>query len=238
MTVTGTIAPGIDMANVTPATVVDCCLFSVVIEVHGGIHYTQSDRTEQSSGDVYDADWKGAVHIPNAEERKRGMDIRRKALAAIGKIAYESMFGYLARNYQIAEIEALLLQSQTDVDEFNSTSQYTHLVIDYAKFSVDAGNERAIQSIKNNLSSILEALKLAMENLDVTEIRKIITKMRNVENVFDSRGARLLGDAREWARKQAMEISRRLKEVEDNTELVQKEVDTSPIDLARFAFIE
>ena len=84
----------------------------------------------------------------------------------------------------------------------------------------------------------MEELANALDEVSPSKIKNVLIRAIGIQNVVDADTGKLMGQACDWAKKQAKFITQRLKEVEGDVEVVKKEIDASPIRMTRFAFVE
>lgn len=182
--------------------------------------------------------WRTKRVIHDVVEYERAVSVRNAAVARVRRECTLTGFGLLCAFGRERELDIAIDEAQAMVTEFNSTSEFTRLQLNVLKGRIADNDEEAIRGIGAELQDLLEDMTKGIETLDVKKIRDAANKARNMEQLIDETRFEKVNAAIGAARKAARAISKRVEKKGEDATAVLRELNTKPIELARFAFLE
>ena len=221
--------------------------------IHGGVVYKTKDFKRVDKEGVDEAsEWSTEKEVLDKEERSEGSNlcrVVRKSLFLIDDkredVRTNSVeFSGLPNCYIVPKERepnlARLDELNTErVQEFNRAAKYVRLDYSFITFDLAGVQEEEVwKLIIRQVQDGLDDLKAGMAECDPKKIKDVVKKMRSLDQVLLPEAARPLEAALEAARAQAKIIRKGLKDNADDLESIKTKLNSSSIDLARFAFDE
>jgi len=215
-----------------------CFLVAFKASVHGGLSYQHSDGKVKSEGRREESEWKTNKTVNDKEERNNGVAMASRIKRSLDRLGRPNELGTIVPKDNEDKLDELIEKCRNDVSEFNAKSAYTNLRFTALKFLISGENEAALDDMLEDLRSTLDELKRAVASADFQGIRAVVGKLKGFDVVLPESTSDYLQRAVADARKQASVVRKALEDRGRDLEDVQKEMDTSTVDFARFAIME
>jgi len=216
----------------------NCFLVVFKCGVHGGLSYRHSDGKTERQGKREDSEWKTQKTVNDKEERNKGVSLAGRVKRAVERLGRANELGTIVPVDREAELEEMIEKCKRDVREFNATSTYTNLRFRALKFAISGENEVALGDMLSELRELLDALRDAVKAADVKGIRDVAKQLKGFDAVLPEDAADYLQRAVADAKKQAGLARKSLEERGMQLEDVQREMNASTVDFARFAVMQ
>jgi hypothetical protein len=218
----------------------------------GGLSYRRkNDKTiEDSKSNPEHREkitWESERIIADKEEYDAAVSLRSKCLYAVRKLGRPTAVGILISADRINEIDEELAKWKTETDEFNGKAKHCEVENFIMKFYISGDNTEVLKMMLRDLGELLNDLTVAMSKADPKSIREVIVKLKNFDELLPDVTAKVVGTAIEGARELARNISKAQRELKNaaedrqeklvDLELIKRKIDTSPVNLARFAVL-
>ena len=213
------------------------------IRVPGAVFYErlgeEGSTTEQDDGR------KDSERIRTT--RKIVTDLEERAAAEKLAIALRYQIACLARPTALGPLcpldEEPLLLDAIDycierATEFNATARYHHVVVGLVPVRMEGNDERSSRLLVLQMQELLAELQSAMEQLDAPKIKGALMRIRTVATIFPEQQQQQLIPALVAAQKLAATAKREVEKKGRDIEAVKAEMDLSPIQTARLAFLD
>ncbi len=211
-----------------------------VVKRRGGVQYHHSDEQilkDENKEEI--KEWKTQKSVWDKVELDTANQIMGQIKRDITSISYASALGAVVSKGRRHEIEYIRTRHRSIVAEFNKTSRFVKVSFDILIFEFTPDQVASVvTTILADIKGTFESLQEAIEDMDYKKIRKILTEFRGLETIVPNHLATPLNDAVSEARKIARDIKRRTEKLKEDMEEVRKDINTSAIDHASFAFID
>jgi len=213
-----------------------CFLVAARCSVHGGINY-QHDKEQliEAVGQGEKATWETIRTIEDKVEYVEARGTRSRFLRELTALGVGSVLGVLVPTDKEKELRELSTEWRAKINEFNSKSVYSKLLVSIMVFKIQGENEEALDSMLYDLKDTMEELKAAIKLADYKGIREVVQRLRGFSTVLPDSAAEKLVNAVQDARAQANMIRKALEKQGEKLEVIQKQISTSTVDLAAFA---
>jgi len=216
----------------------NCFLVAFKAGVHGGLSYRHSDGKVFVKGSAEESSWKTDKLINDKDERNKAVCMASQIKRSVNKLGRENELGTIVPVENEEALDDLIEKCKQDVADFNATGVYTHLRFTALKFFISGENEVALEDMLGDLRETLDELRSAVKSADFQSIRSVVTKLKGFDMVLPKSAAEHLQRAIADARKQATDVRKSLEERGKDLEDVQREMNTTCVDFARFAVMD
>jgi hypothetical protein len=216
----------------------NCFLVAFKASVHGGLSYKHSDSKVETDGRREDSEWKTNKTIDDKEERNNSVALAGRIKRAVDRLGRPNELGTIVPAENEGKLDEVIEKCREDVRAFNAVSAFTNLRFTALKFYISGENEAALDDMLQDLRDTLGDLKDAIKSADFKNIRAVVAKLKGFDAVLPESAADYLQRAMADARKQATVARKALEERGKDLEEVQREMDSSTVDFARFAVME
>jgi hypothetical protein len=216
----------------------------VVVNSHveAGITYTRT-AVEPSAEIVVSeqatvTQWITTKIVPDAAEKKRADDARRKACAEIYKLCAKSRYVYVCpieREGELADAEA---RARQIVDAHNASSVGTRIDFFPSAWLMADKNESTIRKIAAEMVELLADMTRGIDAANPDAIREAMKRAEEMAPMLGEEQVKAVSDAVEQARKAARDITRRVQKKGEAVASVIRDVQRGAIERARFAFLD
>jgi len=186
------------------------------ITQRGCVSYTHKNRDETVVDDRMDAEWETKKVVYSVEENKNLFTTRaalNRKIESLG--ASLAGYGVIVPITQGRELDDVLREVYTGIDEYNRNAVYTRLEGGFVVFTIKGGDERIAAALYNRAVSLLEEVAEFIDKGDVKGLRNALTKMTNLDKVLDKRTGEKLSKMIEGARKAARAAVKAVKKSTD-----------------------
>ena len=221
-------------------------LVSLKTSLKGGVVYQRVDL-EVEDATVVEVDgetvadksrWETTKIVDDPAELARATKIRSTARGRISAVCAPTSFGLICAAAREAELNKAVAEAQEMIEDFNSGAIATKVELFVLKGRIAASDEEAAKAIASDVKDLLEQMEQGIRKLDVETIRDAASRARKLGAVLDPTQSERLGKAVAAARTAAREITKRVTKGGELAEKVLAELDTAPIQTARFAFLD
>jgi primosomal protein N'' len=155
------------------------------------ITYTENGRKQIS----YD----GETVYDNKDEYDKGVRLAGKIKEMVDDFGVHMPFGnsVVVPMSRRAEVEALEIEAQRLVQEYNAGAAFTQLRFSSILCELTGTNAKNLEIMLDELQSGLGDLEEALRNLETGDVRKIFTSLRNYVDMIPEEAAQVLKDTLE-----------------------------------------
>jgi hypothetical protein len=210
-------------------------LISLKSSVTGNAKYIPHERTvriDEDGKEITEIETTRVIADP--KEYKRAGEARSKARSIINSVCVGSNFGLLCPERDKEKLDKALVDARKVVDEFNATSELTHVSV-YAMIGKIASDDvEAVRAINSEVSDLLGQMEQGLKNLDVKVIRDAANKATQV-------GQMLTPDAAERVTKAIDAVRSSARQIVKAGEQAAQEIDLNAlraVNNARTAFLD
>ena len=216
-----------------------CYLLVVRCSPRGGLRYERSavEVAYTPEGEEV-SEWDTTRTVADADERREASRLAGDIKRRLERLGRHTEFGVLIRLDRRDEVRETLDQARFEAEEFNKRSTHTWVGLRVVQAQVRGENEDVLRGLVDDLRGNLRRLGDAVSSADVKSIRDIARRLRGYDELLPNVQASALQTAIESARQQATEARRLLEEEGEKLASVQARMDSSPIDVARFALLD
>lgn len=220
----------------------DSVLAIARVRISGGIefrHKNQRNLGSGPSGREEISEWETTRTVWDSLEWKEAHRIRTRLSRDRDKIgvAYAGA-GIAIPIEKTTVIEAWAEQAKQDAARFNARARFSKITVSLAVFEMQSDNLRAAAVLAEEIRSVLDALREAVESADVPKFRELVKRIEGFKEVLTPDVGDVLYDIAKDLRQQAAIMAATLKVTSDNVEAARSAVDMSLIDAARFVVDE
>jgi len=216
----------------------NCYLAAFKVSVHGGIRYSHSDSKTEVQERREESEWRTHKVLNDRDEYKKAQNLRNNIKRSVHRLGKANELGTIVPVENEEKLEELIAKNRAKVKEFNETARFSNIQFTALKFYISGENEAALEDMLSELRGTLIDLKRAVASADFKSIRSVVDKLKGYDMVLPETAADYLQRAIADARKQATEARKSLEERGAELADVQKTMETSTVDFARFAVME
>jgi hypothetical protein len=213
-------------------------LISPKVSCLGGVNVEREVIDTQKDGKEETSIVKSTKTILDIDEFKESRQLRRQLKSKLLKLGFQTSIGIIVNQANIEKVGEIKKEIDNEIKEFNEYSEYIRMKLRMPIFHFTGDNEAAVSVVLDDLNETLGLMKEAVEAADFKAIRNVAKKLRNYDTILPEDAAQRVVEAVASAKKQAKKFRRRLEKEGDSLEQVQKDIDTSPIDIARLMLID
>lgn len=226
-------------------------LVSLKTSLRGGVHYDRRDLPTSDLDAARNADaaiapddplevtrWETTRVITDKEEHERGRKVQSKASSLIRGVCSATSFGLLCPIAREEALDDAVAFARTLADNFNRSAAHSQVDVFVLKGRIAETDEEATRAIADEVRGLLDEMDRGIRGLDVASVRDAAGRARKLAAMLDQNRAEQITGAIEAAREAARAIVRRVEKNGENASAVLAELQTGPIERARFAFLE
>jgi hypothetical protein len=216
-------------------------LVSLGTTLEGGVAYERRDLPAPDSLNGEEIKrWDTTRTRRDPDEHERAVKARSLATNAVKRVCARvgSQGSLLCPLEREDELDAAIEQAQSIVDTFNSGASHTRISVSIYKGRMAEADEQNTRSIANEVRSLLAAMEAGVIKLDASAIRDAANRARQVGSMLESADAERVNSAIGAARKAARAIVKRIEKGGEQASEVLADLQTRPIEVARFAFLD
>lgn len=204
----------------------------------GNVSYTRVDLGQDTDGKTERSRWETARTIVDVQEHKEASEVRSKAAYMIRRTCIRSSFGLICPNADESALQEGIRLAQELVNDFNNRARFTKLGLYVLQGRIADSDEQALRAVAGEVAELLDQMKAGIANLDPKAIRDAANAARQLGAMLDAASQEKVGEAVKAARSAAREIVRRVEKSGEDATQVLTDLNTTPIDAARFAFLD
>lgn len=214
-------------------------LVSLKTYVRGGVHYERRDLDAHTEGEATVVSrWETTRTIQDQAEYERANELRRRAQAIIRRVCVATTFGLLCPEDREALLDGAVAEARDLVRAFNQDARICRVDVGVLRGRIARDDEEAASAIAGEARELLEQMERGIVSADVATIREAAQKAKQLGAVLTEGQAEKIGKAVEIARKAAREIVKRVEKGKESLDVVLGDLNTTPIESARFAFLD
>ena len=208
-----------------------------------GISYEKLDEkveeTSRVDGDKDVATVKTSRrHVRAAEELVRAQDTVRAIRVAMRKVCRSTVIGWISLQSQADDLRTFIEKSKEQAAEHNSGATHHKVRVSLVRAIIATDDERAAREIAGQVNDLLGEFKEALEAADIKAIRDVAVRAKNLSPILDTGDGSVFLSAVDAARRAANKIAKEVEKKGRALEDVRREIDLSPVEVARAAFLE
>jgi len=207
--------------------------------ISGGVAYTRTDIGLEQDGKSERKEWSTTKHTTDVEEADEATKVRSKCQALVKRQCIDSdNFGLLCPHNRADQLDADIEEAQDLAGEFNTRARYTRISLYTMKGRISETDEEATKSLCEEIKGFLDQMDQGVKDLSVDAIRDAADKARAVGRMLDEDQEGKVTEAVKAARAAARQIVRRVDKAGEDGAAVLADLNTKPIETARFAFLD
>jgi len=205
--------------------------------VQGGMHYQRSPEETEEIGTEEHATWETKRVINDKDEYRKAQNLRSQFLRDVRKLGVADDAGVIVDMDREDDITKLYEEWRETFNEFNSAAQFSRIRFRISRFRILSDNEQILKDMLRDMRETMDDLREMIVAADYQGIRSVVSRMKGWVTVLPDEAAANVQSTIEDARTQARSIKRALEKRGEQLEDVQKDVDTSVVDMARFVMM-
>lgn len=215
-------------------------LVSLKTTLNGGVRYHVEDLAppDETPSDGLVTRWETTKVVDDPTEHEQATRVRASAAATIRAVCANTAFGLLCPESKAEELDAAIEAARTKADAFNAGSNYSKVGVFVLKGRIASSDLEATRAIASEIASLLDDMDQGIRGADPKAIREAATRARQLGAILDDQQGKAVSDAVDAAREAARAIVKRIQKNGEVAETVLAELNTTPIDTARFAFLD
>lgn len=182
--------------------------------------------------------WETTKVVEDTNEHEKATKLRSKARSMIAKHCTPTSFGLLCPLSHESELNDAIRQARQAVDAFNRGAIRARVGVYVLKGRIAETDEEATRAIASEVRELLDSMQRGIAAADPEAIRAAANKARAMGAMLDSGTQERVKSAIAVARKAAREITKRVVKGGEDAAIVIDELQTKPIETARFAFLD
>jgi hypothetical protein len=213
--------------------------------LEGGVSYERSEQARETEGNGALSyrevvDWRTKRTTEDAVEHEKAVKARSLATNAVKRICARvgSQGTLLCPLEKEEELDAAIAEAHSIADSFNADARHTRVSVSIYKARMSESDEVNTRAIANEIKSLLAAMESGVVKLDAEGIRNAANRARQVGAMLESADAERVDSAISAARKAARAIVKRVEKGGEQAADVLRDLQTRPIETARFAFLD
>jgi hypothetical protein len=176
--------------------------------------------------------------VTDLEERAAAEKLANALRYQVACLARPTALGPLCPLDEEQQLLAVIDGCIARATEFNATARYHHVVVGLVPVRMEGNDERSSRLLVLQMQELLAELQGAMEQLDAPKIKGALMRIRTVATIFPEQQQQQLIPALVAAQKLAATAKREVGKKGRDIEAVKAEMDLSPIQTARLAFLD
>lgn len=213
-------------------------LVNLKTQVSGGVHYQRDDVKQEIEGKTEINQWMTLRTIDDVAEHKAATEARSAATGEIRKVCIATSFGLLCPLSNAADLEDAINKAQAIVTKHNERANYTRVKIYVLRGQIADSDEQAQRAVAAEVAELLEQMKKGIESVSPETIRDAANRATRLGRMLDARQSETVNEAVAAARKAARSIVKRIEKAGEDAKIVLAEINSTPINAARFAFLD
>jgi hypothetical protein len=233
----GKLSETIDVQSST-INVKDAVLVVEINKLSGGVTLQRSNQNIEREEAQERSEWKTEKVILDINERKAGTSLWNQNKRLVRSIALETIGGlmFCPKDKQ-EELKRIAEELRARAGRFNDETRFVRINFDLMFFDIVGNEEKVAESIRDEISGMVQELSEAIDEGDFKKIRDVAYKARGADALLAQEESAILKEAVAEARRAANRISEAARDGEDMIEAVSN-LERSAVDAARFRFIE
>jgi len=213
-------------------------LVQEIASVRGGLHYHHSDRRQEVDGKQEKTHWATDKTVEDVEERAAAVNLCAKIKRQMRSIAADSVIGLICPRGALEQLQEKADELREEVREHNADARHSRVDFNIVPFEILPENLEAAEAIKQQIQESLASLTEALDRSDPKDIRAVIAGMKGLDGIVSEDQGDVLKEAIQSARAAATTIVKEVEKEGKAIEEVRREINTSPIEVARLAFAD
>ena len=215
-------------------------LVSLKTSLRGGVSYTRTDIEGDHIDDTGKrvAEWQTRRAIHDPEEFNKATEARSAARSAVSSVCNASSFGLLCPMDKENELTDAIAAARQIARAHNGDAKRTYVDVFVLVGRIAQDDAEAARAIGAEVRALLADMEAGIRAADPERIRDAASKARAIGGMLSDDVASKVTDAIAEARRAAREIVRRVEKAGETAATVVRDLYTSKIEAARFAFLD
>ena len=228
----------IEVAGVTKITLKPSYLILSRVSRAGGVSFKHSNESEEIVEDRAVKEWQVQRSIPSVKELKRANNTVAYLRRQLEKSCYKMGSALVCAKENRPAFDAAVKLVHDTVLQTNLALEHCKLYASFVVAEIVTDDQEAAVALKQDISELAAKLDTAIKAADVKAIRQTIQDMKGLESLVPEVQSEKLKAAVKVAKQFAHAIVIQAEKKGQEIEEVKAEIDLSPIDEFRFAFLE
>lgn len=227
--------------NDTTMTLKPGILVSLKSSVRGGVQYQRNELQTEVTEILTKRDvkrWETTRTIEDTEEHEAATRTRTAACGMIRKQCVRTSFGLLCLADREEELDKAIAEARALAGKFNGKARFSRISVYALKGRIAETDQEAAKAIAAEVQELLEQMGEGIASCDVAAVRDAANRAKGINSMLEGKQAEAVSAAVAAARTAARQIVKRVEKGGESAEAVLLELQTKPIETARFAMLE